>query len=57
ARFLSLSSLVVTGGIGRLISLLVVGIPSPLMIFALVMELGVTPAMAFWQHQISKRSP
>ncbi len=55
ARFRLLTALVVAGGIGRLISLLTVGVPSPSMLFGLVMELGVTPALCLWQGAVAAR--
>ncbi len=53
ARFRLLTALVVTGGVGRMISLLTIGVPSPPMLFGLVMELGVTPALCFWQSRVA----
>jgi len=55
ARFRLLTALVVAGGIGRLISLLTVGVPSPSMLFGLAMELGVTPALCLWQGAAASR--
>ncbi len=55
ARFRLLTALVVAGGIGRLISLLTVGVPSPSMLFGLVMELAVTPALCLWQGALAAR--
>jgi len=54
-RFLLLGGIVVTGGIGRLWSLLSIGTPSAVMIFALIMELAVTPLLTLWQFRISSR--
>ncbi len=48
-RFRLLTALVVAGGVGRLVSLLTVGVPSRPMLFGLAMELGVTPALCWWQ--------
>jgi uncharacterized membrane protein YfcA len=56
ARFRVLTFLVVVGGFGRLLSLLAIGIPSRDMIFALTMELLVTPALALWQTRIGRRA-
>ena len=53
-RFLTLTALVVAGGIGRLLSLLMLGTPSRTMQAALVMELIVTPGLALWQHRIAQ---
>jgi hypothetical protein len=55
ARFRLLAALVVVGGLGRLISLAVMGVPSRGMIGALMMELIVTPALALWQRRVSQR--
>jgi hypothetical protein len=52
-RFRLLTSLVIAGGVGRLVSLLTNGPPSPVMIAALVMELLVTPGLAVWQYRIA----
>lgn len=54
AQFSLLTCIVVTGGIGRLCSLLAVGKPSPEMLAALVMELIVTPGLALWQRRVTK---
>jgi hypothetical protein len=48
--------IVVTGGLGRLLSLLVRGVPDRPMLAALVMELAVTPALALWQSRIARRT-
>jgi len=55
-RFRMLTCVVVVGGIGRLLSLLEVGPPSPAMIAALGMELLVTPCLAFWQLRVARLS-
>lgn len=55
ARVRLLAALVVCGGLARLLSLAVVGTPSWAMLGALVMELGVTPAMALWQARVARR--
>ena len=54
-RFFLLTCLIVAGGIGRLISLLSVGLPPRPMLAALVMELIVTPALAVWQWHFARR--
>ncbi|HVH80190.1 MAG TPA: DUF4345 domain-containing protein [Stellaceae bacterium] len=54
-RFRMLTAIVVIGGLGRLISLLARGAPDRLMLFALAMELGVTPGLALWQTRIAGR--
>jgi len=55
-RFRLLTCLVVMGGVGRLLSLLWVGAASPAMGAALVMELVVTPCLAFWQFRVGRAS-
>ena len=54
ARFKLLTALVVVGGVGRAISLAMIGTPSRTMVFALFMELLVTPGLALWQFRISR---
>ena len=56
ARFGWLTFLVVAGGIGRLVSLVAIGAPSPVMLAALAMELLVTPGLALWRHRAATRS-
>ena len=56
ARFRLLAGLVIIGGFARLMSLAVAGTPQPSMLFALAMELGVTPALVFWQQKIADSS-
>lgn len=53
-RFGLLTVLVVTGGVGRLISLVEVGAPSPVMMAALAMELVVAPGLAVWQRRVAR---
>lgn len=53
ARFRLLTTLVVVGGLGRLVSLFVVGVPTHGMLAALAMELGVTPLLCLWQARIN----
>ena len=55
ARFRLLTAIVVIGGLGRLVSLLLRGYPDRPMLFALAMELVVTPALAFWQARVARR--
>ena len=50
-----LTFLVVVGGLARLISLARVGPPGGAMQWALVMELGVTPALCLWQWRLQRR--
>lgn len=53
-RFQLLTTIVVLGGMGRLWSLLSVGVPDRAMWFGLTMELAVTPMLAFWQYRVAK---
>jgi hypothetical protein len=53
-RFLLLTGIVVTGGIGRLLSLLATGAQPRAMIAALGMELVVTPGLALWQYRVAR---
>ena len=55
ARFRLLGAIVVIGGFARLLSLLLRGHPSAPMLFALAMELIVTPAAVLWQGRIGRR--
>jgi uncharacterized membrane protein YfcA len=55
-RFRLLTALVVMGGIGRLLSVLSIGWPSPAMQAALVMELLIAPSLALWQHRVARRA-
>jgi len=50
--FRLLTTIVVVGGVGRLLSLFVVGVPSPEMVAALGMELGVAPSLALWRERL-----
>jgi hypothetical protein len=54
ARFRLLTAIVVAGGLGRLVSLLVIGPAGPAMTAALAMELVVTPALALWQYRVAQ---
>jgi hypothetical protein len=54
-RFRLLTGLVLVGGLGRAISLEAVGLPDPPMLFGLVMELGITPALCLWQMLDARR--
>ncbi|MGH6812662.1 MAG: DUF4345 domain-containing protein [Methylocella sp.] len=54
-RFRLLAAIVVLGGIGRLYSLLIGGMPDRPMLFGLIMELAVTPLLAFWQYRLATR--
>jgi hypothetical protein len=55
ARFRLLTALVVLGGLGRLYGILVEGLPPAPMLFGLVMELGVTPLLCWWQGRVAAR--
>jgi len=52
-RFRLLAAIVVVGGLGRLWALAAQGAPNRQMLAALVMELGVTPALALWQARVA----
>lgn len=56
ARFRLLGAMVVTGGLSRALSLLLVGPPSAGHRFGLVMELGVVPLLMLWQTRVANRS-
>jgi uncharacterized membrane protein YfcA len=57
ARFRMLTGIVAIGGFSRLLSLLLRGYPDAPMLFGLVMELFVTPALALWQSRVASRTP
>lgn len=57
ARFRLLTALVVVGGCARLLGVLTAGPPPAPMIFALVMELGVTPVLCWWQSRVAIATP
>jgi hypothetical protein len=50
------AAVVVCGGLGRLLALLANGWPSPPHIVALVLELGVVPALVLWQGAVARAS-
>nr|WP_046863858.1 DUF4345 domain-containing protein [Microvirga massiliensis] len=52
-RFRLLTLLVVLGGLGRLVGLLLTGLPSLFMLGGLLMELVVTPVLCLWQTRIA----
>lgn len=56
ARFRLLTALVVVGGLARLYALAMTGLPAAGMVGGLVMELGVTPALALWREGLERRS-
>lgn len=53
--FRLLTGLVLLGGLGRLVSLAVIGVPSSAMTGGLIMELLVTPLLAVWQFHLARR--
>ncbi len=55
-RFRLLTGIVVLGGCGRLLSALMIGMPSAQMSAALVMELLVTPGLALWQFRVARQA-
>lgn len=55
-RFRLLAAIVVVGGFGRLLSVAVGGGADATTLFALAMELVVTPALAFWQARVAARA-
>jgi hypothetical protein len=54
-RFRLLTVLVVLGGLGRLLGLMLTGIPSFFMLGGLFMELVVTPVLCLWQTRVANR--
>ena len=55
-RFQLLTAMVFLGGLGRLYSLITVGLPDRMMLFGLAMELIVTPLLAVWQHAVARQA-
>jgi hypothetical protein len=53
-RFRLLAAIVVVGGLGRLLALALDGRPGAPTLFALGMELGVTPALTLWQWRVAR---
>jgi hypothetical protein len=53
SRFRLLGFLVIVGGLGRLLSLCLHGNPNGGILFALAMELAVTPSVVLWQNRIA----
>ena len=56
ARFLLLAAIVFIGGCGRLLSVFMNGGADGATLFALTMELLVTPAIFLWQRRLVKRA-
>jgi len=54
-RFRLLTFLVFIGGLGRAVSLETAGLPDVPMLFGLIMELAVTPALCLWQGLDARR--
>ena len=54
ARFRLLAGIVVIGGLGRLFSVALGGAADGATLFALAMELVVTPSLAVWQSRIGR---
>ena len=54
ARFRLLAGIVVIGGLGRLLSVILTGTADPTTLFALAMELVVTPLLALWQGRVAR---
>jgi Domain of unknown function (DUF4345) len=53
--FSALTVLVAVGGLARLASVAASGLPSRIMLSALVMELAITPLLCVWQHKLERR--
>jgi Domain of unknown function (DUF4345) len=56
SRFRLLAAIVVVGGLGRLLSVGLSGAADASTLFALAMELAVTPALALWQWRVARIS-
>ena len=54
ARVRLLTLLVFVGGLMRLYGIATAGSPGGPMLFGLAMELGVTPALCFWQGRVAR---
>lgn len=55
ARMRLLTMIVIIGGIGRLLGIFLTRTPDQAMLFALGMELVVTPSLCLWQHRLARR--
>ena len=55
-RFRLLAAIVVIGGFGRLLSVALSGAIDAATLFALAMELAVTPALTLWQWRLARLS-
>jgi hypothetical protein len=56
-RFRLLAFLVFVGGLGRLHSLISVGLPGTGHVFGLAMELGAVPLLVLWQARVARKAP
>ncbi len=54
-RIRLLTTIVVIGGIGRLLGFFITGLSTPAMLAALGMELLVTPLLCLWQSHVAKK--
>ena len=54
-RFRLLTLLVVIGGLGRLIGLVLTGLPSLFMVGGLIVELIIAPVLCLWQTRVANR--
>ncbi|MEY4707464.1 MAG: hypothetical protein RJB58_1187 [Pseudomonadota bacterium] len=54
--FTLLTAIVFLGGLARLVLAARLGAWGPSVLLPLVMELGVTPALCFWQHRVARSS-
>jgi hypothetical protein len=54
ALFRLLCAIIVAGGLGRLLSLVQIGVPGPGHQFGLIMELAVVPAITLWQTRVAR---
>lgn len=55
-RILLLTIIVIIGGLARLSGFITDGIPGPIMQFALVMELVITPGLCLWQRRVARHA-
>ncbi|UZK70446.1 DUF4345 domain-containing protein [Sphingomonas sp. S1-29] len=54
-RLRLLGAMVIVGGLARLASLVLVGVPSRGHVVGLCIELGVVPAILLWQRRVARR--
>ena len=52
-RFRLLTAIVAAGGLARLLGIVADGVPAPVMLGALAMELVITPLLCLWQSRIA----